>query len=753
MFAFSKFLMYHDLDPNNEEWTGIEGYGPRSSETIESLYGNGFSDSGSSIPDGGIIDDFLPADDVYHVVDADSSQAIAIHDVNQGRNLVIEGPPGTGKSQTITNIIADAISHGRKVLFVSEKMAALEVVKRRLDEIELGVACLELHSHKTNKRSVLQDLEATWKLEKPIAIDDSSNKLSELDETRGVLNEYATANNDLVGGTGVAPIDARGELAKIRDMEVESGEVPNIQISALGGWTAQDFGSAQRIVREFELRRGLIGSLSTHPFNGCKLASLTPVEKEDLRETLSVAQRSLNAYRSAIDDLTSLLGLQDRDDNNGLSRLLKIGECASKAPDIRGVKIGDFRTELVRSSLQSLVSNGNEWHELRVSHGHLVTDKGWDVDVGWAIDTLVGFEGSGWLKPSQIDKSINALEKVAQLFAELIADANRLALHLGLGERADFTSVSAMRGLAWHVAERPDLEGFNLSPLRSELTRSDIQTLTDAGRARIQLRDEFSVALKAGAWDEDVLETRNAIEEMGDKFWRLLSGRYRRSRKKVASLCRSEMPSGRERQLDLLDAIIEAQRLTNKCRTYTANGAVVFGTHWRSEETDFRVVGPVVDWAMAMHDGIKSGRFIRTDVFALDHETDVPTTYQLIERFDASLNALKVQLTEVAATYTIDGVILLSGLEDSAAFSFESLRQNLLNRIGIAHAVKKASDHLGNISRFGSSDDVERSISIARAIEEEQALRNAITSSISETSSFLGPKARGLNRTGGRSRV
>ena len=222
-FTFSKFLMYQDLDPENEEWADAHEYGPRKSKIIESLFETGFSDSGSSIPNDGIIDDFLPTDDVYHVVDADSSQAIAIHDVNQGRNLVIEGPPGTGKSQTITNIIADAISHDRTVLFVSEKMAALEVVKRRLDEIGLGVACLELHSHKTNKRGVLQDLEGTWKLDAPVVDGDHRSVLRDLNETRRVLNEYAIATNDPIGETGIAPIDARGELAKIREVEQVSG--------------------------------------------------------------------------------------------------------------------------------------------------------------------------------------------------------------------------------------------------------------------------------------------------------------------------------------------------------------------------------------------------------------------------------------------------------------------------------------------------------------------------------------------------
>ena len=522
-FMFSKFLMYRDLDPESQHWVGVKGYGPRDSKVIESLYETGFSDPKSSIPDESdssaerTIDHLLPADDVYHVVDADSSQAIAIHDVNQGRNLVIEGPPGTGKSQTITNIIADAISHGRKVLFVSEKMAALEVVKRRLDEIELGVACLELHSHKTNKRSVLQDIEATWKLDAPIVDGAPRDVLHELNETRRVLNEYAIATNDPIGETGVTPIDARGELTAIKEIERISRSLPNLRIDALNHWSAQDFRSALQTVQDFERRSNLVGSLSTHPFKDCELISLTPVEKEDLRDTLAEARTSLTTYRSATEDLANLLGLPDRQESESLSRLIKIGEQASAAPDISGVNLGEFRSMPVPSKLKNLVSKGQEWRKLHLSHDHLVADGGWDADVGWAIDTLSGFEDSRWLKPSKIEGAIEALEKTDRMLGKLIEDANRLAQHMGLAERNDFATLLAVRNLAGHVAERPDVGGFNLSPLRSELTRSEIQALTDAGRAQTELRDEFSVVLTPAAWDEDVLETRNAIDHMGDK--------------------------------------------------------------------------------------------------------------------------------------------------------------------------------------------------------------------------------------------
>ena len=86
--------------------------------------------SSSNYRDDCLLDDQLHNRDTFHVVDADSSQTIAILDSLDGLNMVIQGPPGTGKSQTIVNLIAGAVEQGKRVLFVSEKMAALDVVKR-----------------------------------------------------------------------------------------------------------------------------------------------------------------------------------------------------------------------------------------------------------------------------------------------------------------------------------------------------------------------------------------------------------------------------------------------------------------------------------------------------------------------------------------------------------------------------------------------------------------------------------------------
>lgn len=168
-FSFGKFLMYRDLGASS--WPDDKQ--PGDHPILESILDSGFKEPTSEFTEEENLDKYISPDNSNLVVDADSSQMMAILDVKNNRNLVIQGPPGTGKSQTITNLIAQAIGQGKKVLFVAEKMAALEVVKRRLDNLGLGDACLEIHSHNTKKKELLKNLRNTFYLGKP--------KLSEID--------------------------------------------------------------------------------------------------------------------------------------------------------------------------------------------------------------------------------------------------------------------------------------------------------------------------------------------------------------------------------------------------------------------------------------------------------------------------------------------------------------------------------------------------------------------------------------------
>jgi hypothetical protein len=156
-FAFGRFAMYADLNPEN--WTTD----PSEHVLVSAiLRGAERSDDEGLLPS---VPEDYPIDEPeiekiapFLIQDADASQHSALIDVMRKKNLVIQGPPGTGKSQTITNIIANALAADKTVLFLAEKQAALEVVKRRLVRAGLGDFCLELHSDKSTAKMVIESL-------------------------------------------------------------------------------------------------------------------------------------------------------------------------------------------------------------------------------------------------------------------------------------------------------------------------------------------------------------------------------------------------------------------------------------------------------------------------------------------------------------------------------------------------------------------------------------------------------------------
>ena len=128
--------------------------------------------------------------ELHNVVDADSSQTEAIELARSGKSFVLQGPPGTGKSQTITNIIAECLANGKKVLFVSEKLAALSVVYDKLKKAGLEEFCLELHSHKANKKDVINELCRTLKLQKSAVSERAQKEIEAKLCVQKELDEY-----------------------------------------------------------------------------------------------------------------------------------------------------------------------------------------------------------------------------------------------------------------------------------------------------------------------------------------------------------------------------------------------------------------------------------------------------------------------------------------------------------------------------------------------------------------------------------
>lgn len=143
-FNFARYRLWLDLNPN--EWPA--GQSPTTHPIVSSILNGDPLPQREGIPDDEEVARHQETEDLPIVMDADSTQYAALLASKKSVSMVIQGPPGSGKSQTITNLIAIAVAHGMRVLFVAQKLPALQVVQRRLESVELGPFCLPLFSDK-----------------------------------------------------------------------------------------------------------------------------------------------------------------------------------------------------------------------------------------------------------------------------------------------------------------------------------------------------------------------------------------------------------------------------------------------------------------------------------------------------------------------------------------------------------------------------------------------------------------------------
>ena len=210
-FSFAKYLMWKDLADRTEALKA----NPFVRHLIDTP-GDPYQ-TGAAFLDPSSIDRRIDPTQILAPLNADSSQIVAIHASGGDGDFVLEGPPGTGKSETIGNIIAHNLGLGRRVLFVSEKMAALEVVYRRLHACGLGDFCLELHSAKANKRAVIAQLGSAWSNRDALSAEQWQRKAGQLGSLRDRLNGLVQALH-APGPGGLSPRDAIGRSLRFGDV-------------------------------------------------------------------------------------------------------------------------------------------------------------------------------------------------------------------------------------------------------------------------------------------------------------------------------------------------------------------------------------------------------------------------------------------------------------------------------------------------------------------------------------------------------
>ncbi|MHB1309528.1 MAG: DUF4011 domain-containing protein, partial [Limisphaerales bacterium] len=388
-FSFAKFLMYRDLDPEN--WP--EGKGPIQHTFVTSLLQDGFPQSDTLFSGQTDLDELISVTRLDHVVDADSSQSLAIEAVRQGRSVVIQGPPGTGKSQSIANIIATAVLDGKKVLFVAEKLAALEVVKRRLKKEGLDDICLELHSNKSNKRAVIEEIGRTWKLGRPKATD-LEGLVPKLERRRAILNRHAQSFHERHSPSELTPFAVIGQLTLLGDKGREGAD---ITFSGAEQWTPDERHERRRLIGELAERIQQIGVPSQHSWRGACCDVVLQIDLVSLETRIHSVSSSLRLLRESAAALAAALAQPVPENFATSEQQLLVGLYVAAAPHLDKHALCNSVWDAGLEGLNDLLAEGKGFEQAKADLAGRVVESAWEHDLSGAR-THIAAHGRSWLR-------------------------------------------------------------------------------------------------------------------------------------------------------------------------------------------------------------------------------------------------------------------------------------------------------------------------------------------------------------------
>jgi len=662
-FSFSKFLMYRDLSVDTWPTSAALSAQP----LIRALLRDGFPSRPEHIDDDANIDPALPPSKLLHIVDADSSQTLAVEDARQGHNLVIQGPPGTGKSQTIANIIAASVADNKTVLFVAEKMAALDVVKRRLDALDVGAACLELHSNKANKRAVLDELKRTWELSSPRG-PSFSHLQQRLTASRDRLNVHVERLHREHPQAGLSPYQVLGELVRLQTQ----GTPPNdLSLPDATRWTLDGVRERRALLDELAERILVMGEPQTHPWRGVGLEVVLPNQLVRLLEKVQGAAATLTALREAHAGISDALQLAEPKAMAEVAALYRTAERAATAPAIDNAALAHPWWRERRADIDRALTLGEhwqkEWDALQLS----VQPAALEVAVDEALATLASL-------PSAFAAAAFARARsIGELLPTLVVELGRLKTVLGQDEPADTLAAASKAALTGQrVAAAPEA-----SPevFAAAVWDSGVEQAGELAEAVARIEDaraKVGEKVTASAWETDTERERQILRLKGRSWFRFFSGDWRRSNALLRSLLRDPKQPV-QAVLELLDTVGDSQLAMRSARQNDALGRAAFGADWNGEKSHATPLRALVAWMKSLRGLGAAPRMIaarlpdRSDIGARANRV-----HQLVNQVRPQLEAMWADLGETVQ----------HGFNDAASVS--SARLSLL--LARASAIAKA---------------------------------------------------------------
>lgn len=569
IFSYLKMKMYQDLTINTEvikEHSILKAFGGDASEIktlTEEFYH--YNHDLNSKPT-----------DTFQVLDADASQQDAILFSKKGFSFVLQGPPGTGKSQTITNIIAEAMAQKKKVLFVSEKMAALEVVYRRLQEAQLGEFCLPLHSHKANKKEVIEEINKTLQLDRVKLHEEVLYQLDVLQEQKKRLNQYAKELHTECSPLNQSIYEINGRLAKLYmrpDVEFE--------LSGVERKTNEELHQYIYALEEYEKALDKFScALEEHPLYGSTVESTSHEFRQEMDQKLEELLPKMRQISQVINMVMEEYDIHTEYSIEGVHRLIQVFDLAMQAPNVS-------KEWLYEEKLEQCIETAKLHHGIQQEYCRLqeALDLVFLVDYeNIAVEEAITIlnESIGLVKerlnPQYFSTNNEIIQSMVEIMEILKQEKRKFQeLHITLDSLQEILGITASTTIGELNALIKLLELLEYNPKPTALWFDTVKWKSNLYKIREieQASDELEERKKRlfRRFDADILlldaaRMLNRFEDEYGSMYRLLKKEYRKDMETIRSYCYEEGKRFTEDEiLDLLEEVVAIQEQEEQLRS------------------------------------------------------------------------------------------------------------------------------------------------------------------------------------------
>lgn len=743
-FSFAKYMIYKDLSP--ESWPN-----PNNILEHDVLLGlfkeREFEEVEGALTDQDDLDPHWPIGQTNEIFDADASQTLALIQAQSGKSMVIEGPPGTGKSQTIANLIADFVAKGKKVLFVSEKAAALTVVHDFLREANLHQCSIELHGTKSNKRAFYSDLQDTLG-HYPLGIPSAEEAINVLNRNRASLNAYVKALHTPIGcssigkdalpngrtnsapseyGRGITPRRAIGRL-------IELGPEPDTEgrmtFSQMSGWTQSDFEARAELVASLETQIKKIGTPARHAFAGSKQIYIMPDDKRELKRQIAQALELFERFQSAVTSLSDRLHFNTVEGAANLNEIDRAVEFIASAPEISGVDFNNPLWQTNPGSIKIALDSAILEKKVKEKYRDKIKPDSWNCDTR-------GFE-YGILPPSKsicdiadLTEYLSALDKLGATLSEVNKLSTQIASLLGVSLPNCFWNQESLVIIAKRLSLAPNLKGLLVTSEKWHKDRSIIREGLSLIRQSQETRTKWQKVIQPFAWEVEVDPLLEILEKESKSTLGLWHSRsYRRAfGSAVKALGLSVKPSI-DALMEMLSIVSAERKVALRIEAIRPVLTELFSDRLVESGTDVEELTDCLNFLCLLHNDIAIGKLEKGVATALLRQASL----QGIEMAaDGLLYAIKGAEAVMKDLFVIIGRIDGGEFESGTGDAKERLYRQMIDSIEPA---------IAKIDKLFVFEGAERTLferlEIIGAIRDYQLAREKFESGRSDLASCIG---------------